>query len=380
MRHDQLKRIPAYMRYMAGNAKGKLDAVGIQTKRPVWLISERSYDAQDNGFAFFKYMTQNHPEIDTYYLIGKKDPDYRKVHTVSEKIIEPGSEKHYAAMYYAEALISTHTYGYTPDMTAYYHLAEKGLFRPKGINVFFQHGVLDKETEWLSAKHYHPDLMTVSAMPEYEYAREGLKQPASVLMTSGLCRYDNLINTENDKIVLVFPTWRKWLAGCGAEEFRKSEFFRAWNSFLSLPIWDKLPEGWNLLLALHPEMERYAGEFHTSGKVLTAVPPDIAELIRRSSVIVTDYSSVYMDFVYQNKPVVFYQFDKEHFTRDHYSGIFIDPKQFGPVTKGPRKTAENVLLAVNGEGRQDTQGFFFHHDDRNCERTFECIRTAILFR
>ena len=36
---------------------------------------------------------------------------------------------------------------------------------------------------------------------------------------------------------------------------------------------------------------------------------DINDLYILSDVIITDYSSVFMDFVYMKKPVVFYQFD-----------------------------------------------------------------------
>lgn len=207
---DKLERIPEYIHYMARNAQGRRDAAAVKTRRPLWLVSERSYDAQDNGFVFFQYMTEKHPEIETYYLIGKNDPDYWKVYAVSGRIIEPGSREHYMAMYYASALISTHTFGFTPDMTAYYHLAQKGLFHPKGVNVFLQHGVLDKKTDWLSADHYHPDLMTVSALPEYEYALNGLKQPEPVLMPAGLCRYDNLVHAGHEK-----PSWYSRRGGNG---------------------------------------------------------------------------------------------------------------------------------------------------------------------
>lgn len=380
MMQDKLERIPEYIHYMARNAQGRRDAAAVKTRRPLWLVSERSYDAQDNGFVFFQYMTEKHPEIETYYLIGKNDPDYWKVYAVSGRIIEPGSREHYMAMYYASALISTHTFGFTPDMTAYYHLAHKGLFHPKGVNVFLQHGVLDKKTDWLSADHYHPDLMTVSALPEYEYALNGLKQPEPVLMPAGLCRYDNLVHAGHEKTILVFPTWRKWLSGCSTEEFRKSGFFRSWCRFLSLPVWKGLPDGWRIVVALHPEMAKYIKEFPSGGKIETTGHPDIPELVRESSVLVTDYSSVYLDFVYQDKPVVFYQFDKGRFTKDHYSGLLFDQVQFGPVSTDPQGTAANALMAVRGEKQERTGKFFFYHDDKNCERTYECIRKAVLSR
>lgn len=37
--------------------------------RDVWLISERGYDARDNGYHLFKYINLNHPEVNIYYVI-----------------------------------------------------------------------------------------------------------------------------------------------------------------------------------------------------------------------------------------------------------------------------------------------------------------------
>lgn len=115
-------------------------------------------------------------------------------------------------------------------------------------------------------------------------------------------------------------------------------------------------------------------------KIETTDHPDIPELVRKSSVLVTDYSSVYLDFVYQDKPVVFYQFDKGRFTKDHYSGLLFDQVQFGPVSTDPQGTATNALMAVRGEQQERIGKFFFYHDDKNCERTYECIRKVALSR
>lgn len=35
----------------------------------VWLICERGNDARDNGFSFYKYLREKHPEVNAYYLI-----------------------------------------------------------------------------------------------------------------------------------------------------------------------------------------------------------------------------------------------------------------------------------------------------------------------
>ena len=45
----------------------------------IWLISERPDQARDNGYCFFKYLRENHPEVQAYYLIDVNADDYKKI-------------------------------------------------------------------------------------------------------------------------------------------------------------------------------------------------------------------------------------------------------------------------------------------------------------
>jgi len=40
--------------------------------KPVWLVGERPHKAQDTGFHFFRYLREQHPEIDAYYVHGSR--------------------------------------------------------------------------------------------------------------------------------------------------------------------------------------------------------------------------------------------------------------------------------------------------------------------
>ena len=43
--------------------------IGHNKYQDIWLISERGFDARDNGFVFYKYLRTKHPEINSYYII-----------------------------------------------------------------------------------------------------------------------------------------------------------------------------------------------------------------------------------------------------------------------------------------------------------------------
>ena len=62
---------------------------------------------------------------------------------------------------------------------------------------------------------------------------------------------------------------------------------------------------------------------------------DIPQLLLTAGVLVTDFSSVSMDFVYMEKPILYFQFDRDDFRKGHQSvGYFdYDRDGFGPVAR-----------------------------------------------
>ena len=57
----------------------------------VWLISERGYEARDNGYFFFKYLKENHPNIKVKYIISNNSYDLSKLDCYQEDIINYSS-------------------------------------------------------------------------------------------------------------------------------------------------------------------------------------------------------------------------------------------------------------------------------------------------
>ena len=65
-------------------------------------------------------------------------------------------------------------------------------------------------------------------------------------------------------------------------------------------------------------------------------------MIKKSALLITDFSSVFFDFGYMKKPIIYYQFDNELFRSNHYKeGYFSYERDgFGPVA-----TKENDLIS-----------------------------------
>lgn len=108
---------------------------------------------------------------------------------------------------------------------------------------------------------------------------------------------------------------------------------------------------------------------------------DVSALIRQAGTLVTDYSSIQMDFGYLERPLIYYQFDQEEFRRSHLAqGYFrYEEDGFGPVCK---KAAEvlTALSEVFERGcqmepayRKRVEQFYTLRDTQNCERTYDAV-------
>ena len=99
-----------------------------------WLISERGIDARDNGYWFYKYIKENHPEIDVKYIISKDCADYNKID--KDDVVEYRSKEHYKYFIYSKYLISAEIMGFSPNEQLYYRLNKYGILKVKGKQIF----------------------------------------------------------------------------------------------------------------------------------------------------------------------------------------------------------------------------------------------------
>jgi CDP-glycerol glycerophosphotransferase (TagB/SpsB family) len=109
---------------------------------------------------------------------------------------------------------------------------------------------------------------------------------------------------------------------------------------------------------------------------------DLQKIIVDSSLLITDYSSVCWDFLFLDKPVLFYQFDLDEYEKKR--GAYLDLKKdlFGPVAYDAASAADLVRQFV--ENGYETEKYrdqmdrmlkwaFAFRDDGNCERICKYI-------
>jgi CDP-glycerol glycerophosphotransferase (TagB/SpsB family) len=98
-----------------------------------------------------------------------------------------------------------------------------------------------------------------------------------------------------------------------------------------------------LLIKMHPHDQPRLPDFGAFTQI-TPVPAgeDVGILLREVDVLVTDYSSVFFDFLLLDRPIVFYPYDLEDYVAVH-RGLYFD---YEAITPGPRVTTGTELCVA----------------------------------
>lgn len=356
-----------------------------KTRSNIWIISERKNDARDNGYWLFRYLREKHPELEVYYAIDVNCADYRKVR-IYGNVVDWGSYRHYYILSRSAIIASTDFGLGFPRL----------LMRPivmrimplKQKFVFLQHGVIKDNLTHAKKHKLRADLFVCGAKPEYDYILKNFGYSDKEVKYLGLARFDSLCNTSCGKQILYMPTWRN---GLKDEGFQNSAFNKAISSFLSSDGLKTFLTETNtkLIFFLHPAFREKKRHFKTftcdNIEIANNEDYDLQDLLKSSSLLITDYSSIYFDFAYMNKPVIYYQFDYEEYRENQYGeGYFsYEHNGFGPVVKNEEKLIESIRSNEKTGWKNipyysnRSNDFFPLKDINNCERHFKELSNLI---
>lgn len=383
----KIKRLFVYIRVFLTMLAAEFAGLFARRKKAyknLWIVAERGTDARDNGYHFFKFLKNEHPEINSVYIITKDSPDRGKVAALGT-VVNYGSFRHYLCFALAKVRVSTHIDGYSPDILFFYKFGK--LFPCKAKNIFLQHGIIKDDLTFCHADNTNIDMFVCSAVPEYEYIDKVYGYKEGVLQLTGLCRFDNLKKPEQPtRKILFMPTWRATLRTCNRHTFLESEYFKRYNSFLNSQKLSKLLEdhGYELVFYPHYEVQRFIDCFKAEDprvRIADFKNNDVQELLINSDILLTDYSSVFFDFGYMRKPMVFYQYDEAAFRAEQHGKGYFDDKRdgFGAVVETEDEVIESLEHILKNGLRPDDvylgrmNAFFKFNDANNCRRVYEAI-------
>lgn len=357
----------------------------------MWLISERGTEAKDNGYVFFKYLRDNHPDINVYYLIDSSfKNDYHKVKHL-KNIIEYNSFEHKIAFLLCDKAISSHI-GFLEPWS--YKLYKLILDRKSDKKyVILQHGIINHDLSNIySKKATKADLFITSTNNEYLSIANNNSYGyfKNEVVNTGLARFDLLNDDTNTKNqLLLMPTWRKDIVNpsyikkktLNDSVFLNSNYFKKYNSLLNNKTLHKLLKEYNYNLVFYPHYEiqqylKYFSSDNTNIIIASKEQYDVQTLLKESKLLITDYSSVFFDFAYMKKPIIYYQFDEGHYKK----GYFDHKKDgFGDVINKEDEVIESIKTLFDSDFKMKQEyidrvdNCFTFIDNNNCERIYKEI-------
>jgi CDP-glycerol glycerophosphotransferase (TagB/SpsB family) len=357
-----------------------------------WLFVDNDLRADDNAEHFYRYVKNNQPAVNAWFLLNKSSPDWNRLKQEGFRLIEFGSLLHRLALLNAKFLLSSHA---NPAITNYLprkHYCDIMKFK----FVFLQHGVTkDDQSEWLNSRKI--DFLVTAGIPEFnDIANEGrYRYTSKETVLTGFPRYDNLKKTDTDKQILVMPTWRKSLSGelmaksskrIKNPNFMTSLFCQQWGGFLQSARLKKMAEknGYKILFLAHPNLVDYLDELAIPDYIGIEIMENcsIQQVFKASDALITDYSSVAFDVAYMRKPILYFHFDIETFFSEHsYSKGYYDYEHhgFGAIADNISTLQNNLneLLKknchLNDFYTQRINQFFPYDDNNNSERLYTTL-------
>ena len=361
--------------------------------RRIWLYFDKLFKAGDNGEYAFRYAYNNDKSIESYYVINKDSPDYKRLKKeFGNRILVFGDEKTKLYALLAETVVATHPdimdfFGYT----GYELSLMKNLFNP--YLVCIAHGVtIQKNADYQNKLFDDTMFYTTSSKYEVEHILHPAYgyEPDDVALT-GMARFDGLISNDK-KQILITPTWRRSLVGSAErnttreynDAFKKTDYYKIYNALINDErlIESAKRNGYRIIFLVHPSMSTQAGDYDKNDYVdIIPASGDMSyeKILTESSLMVTDYSGIHYDFGYMRKPVIYYQ-PKEIPMRFEEGGMKFATMGFGPLTT-EYEEAVRLMMEYMDNGckmpdvyRMRADDFFAFEDHNNSQRIHYAIK------
>ncbi len=137
---------------------------------------------------------------------------------------------------------------------------------------------------------------------------------------------------DEEKIVLYAPTWR------GKSPFDVDDHIKEVFEDID-KINNNLPPNYRLFIKLHT----YTNKFQNQELKELAIPDylEINEMLSITDILITDYSSVFFEFLSTKKPILFFCYDKDEYMNNR--GLYIPLEELpGPICETPEEIIKSI--------------------------------------
>jgi CDP-glycerol glycerophosphotransferase (TagB/SpsB family) len=231
--------------------------------------------------------------------------------------------------------------------------------------IFLQHGIIkDDLSDQLNRLRKNYSLFITSTKKEYmSILNPKYGYNKSNIILTGLPRYDNLYRLskikKKEKLIFIAPTWRMNIKGTTkintyesiySDTFKFTDYFNFYNNLINEEklIYTMKKFNYTGIFCLHPSFSSQYKDFKANHLFSVKRKCNYQKNLIKASLLVTDYSSIFFDFAYLRKPVIYSHFDYEEYRMNHYPQGYFDYEKdgFGPITHDSKDTVNEIIKEI----------------------------------
>ena len=361
-------------------------------KKEIWLINDSQNAAGDNGEYFFRYLiNKNNKNIDVFFTIKKNSIDFKRLKKIGN-ILDLNSKDYLYTFLKSNKIISSVSDSWVINPFGEDQKYIRDLFHFDII--YLQNGIMKEGlSQSLNRINTNYSLFITTSKKEYNYLlTSNYQYNNDNIVLTGLSRFDNLYNLSKkinkEKIILLIPTWRNFIKGTididtkdiiYSDSFKNTTYFNFYNNLINDKKLLSILKEFNFtgVFCLHPYYSKQYKDFNSNDYFLIKENCNFQELLVKASLFITDYSSLFFDFGYLKKPIVYIQFDSEEYRKFNSKGFFdykIDA--FGPVCNDIQCTINEIIKELKDDCRikkkylRKIKSFFAFSDNKNNDRIY----------
>ena len=261
--------------------------------------------------------------------------------------------------------------------------------------IFLQHGVIHNDISgWLCKKRQGCAGFVTTAKTERESLIGGnYHYSEDEVGLTGMPRFDRL-EDNSEKLITILPTWRRYLTKNQnvttgiwelKNDFYNTEYATFYRTLMNSERLRSAAEeyGYTIQFKIHPSFLTHESQFGFDEKV-KIVGNDVPykEIYSKSSLIITDFSSGIYDFIYLRKPIIYCQFDRDDFFKNHMTEqVQLDYEKdgYGEIVTKIDETIDTIIdymkndCKLKDKYRERIDAFFTYNDRGNSQRIYEKI-------
>ena len=359
--------------------------------RKIWLYNDANTNIE-NGLMQFRHDLEKCDGVERYYVYDNEFEEIKHHFRKNEmdKLVKFGSEEHRRLFIQSKMILTAYAQrNYYCPFKGKEVLYVQDLWDYKVV--YLQHGILHATLPWQYGNdRVALDKIVVSSEFEKKNLVENYSYREEEIIDAGMVRLDYIDRTIKPKNrILIAPSWRHYLIGDifnnrwtpQEGKFVKSEYYQEYIRLFNDSEFIKMLEKNDLYVdfKLHPIFECYAELFHT-GSDRICLAPSAVEL-SDYRICITDFSSFVFDFVYCNKPILYFMPDYDKFCSGMHTYRQLDiplEEGFGKLSITAEELTKDIQEIIDNdyaipEKYQIVSDTFFTQYSNHAEDTYQAL-------